>query len=234
MLVPVAGVPNPREMNRRNRAFIPTMLKDQDPAKFPPVYIFNTFNREHHMYCGSKGLKVIPACPAGQPYGQPLALRAIEVEEYDLADGAGNMSYWTDDGIEVARDVIGVNSQGAAFGLYTTNLEWWGVFATVNAEPTKEELAGAKAKLTRMMQLIYENGKKLAAQGPAGLSQIGENHALAAAFLGVPAPWGTVQQAMDACPWCKNPVNQGAIKCPTCHEILDLEAAAKLGKPAKK
>lgn len=249
MLVPHTGELAPSIMNRRQRANIPALLRQADPERFPPVYVFNVFNREHQIHFGSKGLKTIPACPAGRSFGPPLVFKAIEIEEYDLADGQGNMSFTAEEGMTVARDVIGVNSTYAQLGLYTTNLEHWGVFVTdrldkcrecdgsgkvgksdkacaecfgMGGVPSSKELAAANAKLTKLMRVIFANGKALAAKGPMGLDQIQENHNLAAAFLGEQTPWATAPQvARTACPHCAEAILPAAKKCIHCGEWLD-------------
>ena len=221
-LVPHVGSLEPSKMNRRQRPTIPALLQQDDPAKFPPVYVFNTFNREHRVNMGGKGFKVVPACPPDKPFSEPLVLRSIEIEEYDLADGVGSMSFTAEDGLDVARDVIGVRSTYAALGLYSTNLEWWGVFATLNNPPKKDELEEAKRKLTRMMRVIFENGKVLAASGPLGLASISPNHNIAAEFLGESKPWTTSPEvARINCPECAEKIMPSAKVCIHCKAKLD-------------
>ena len=227
MLVPVSGNASSAYANRRTRANIPSMMKDQDPKKFPPIYIFNTYNRQHVIHHGSWGQKLIPACTPGEDYSTPLILKAIEIQEYDLADGAGNMGFVAEDGIELARDIIGVNSPGKALGLFTTDLEWLGVFATTNQTPTDAELKAAKGKLSRWMRIVYDDGAKLAASGPKGLDQIQENHNVAAQFLGIKnPPWLTVlpaQEGVEKCPQCLEEVQIGAKFCKHCRQAIERE-----------
>lgn len=227
--VAASGEVNIGDANRFVRPNIPALLKNQDPKQFPPVYIFNTFQREHQIPFGGKGLKIIKACEPGEKYSEPLKLDAIEIEEFNLADGAGNMSFTAEAGLEVAHDLIGAKPGVAAqIDLFTTNLEWWGVFVTTNEVPTPKELSDAKKKLTRMMQMIFDAGKKLATAGPAGLAQISENHNLAADFLGVQAPWTTVPEAKEervSCPECGEKIMPQAKLCIHCHSRLDGKAA---------
>ena len=228
MLVPVAGNINPGELNRRRRAVISKQLLDQDPKRFPPIYIFNIFNREHQIKKGAWGTKLIPACAPGEAYSKPVVLKAIEIQEYDLADGAGNMSFITEDGMALAKDYIGSGSASPGLSLYSTNLEWYGVFASENEKPTSAELSEAKRKLTRMMQAIFADGKMLAMKGPNGLAQIGPNHNLAAQFLGIDPPWGGPIQAkgeVALCPECQEEIKPGAKICKHCHSRLDKKSA---------
>jgi hypothetical protein len=221
-LVPHVGSLEPGKMNKRQRANIPALLLQDDPTKFPPIYIFNIFNREHRVHLGGKGMKTIPACQPGQPFSEPLALKAIEIEEFDLADGVGNMSFTAEDGLDIANDIIGVRSTYAELGLYTTNMQWWGCFATLNNPPKKEEIEEAKKRLTRMMRVIYEDGKQKAASGPMGLAAISPNHNLAAEFLGEAKPWTTAPEvARISCPECAEKIMPTAKICIHCHSKLD-------------
>lgn len=227
--VAASGEVNIGDANRFLRPNIPALLKNQNPEQFPPVYVFNTFNREHQIPFGGKGLKVIKACEPGEKYSEPLKLDAIEIEEYNLADGGGNMSFTAESGMEVALDLIGATKGVAAqLDLFTTNLEWWGVFVSTNEVPTVKELAQARTKLTKMMQMIFDHGKKLAAAGPAGLAQVGPNHNLAAEFLGVVPPWSTLPEVKEeriACPECGEKIMPQAKLCIHCHTRFDGKAA---------
>ena len=230
MLVPVKGIPNPSEANRRNRAIIPSVLRNQDPNRFPPVYIFNIYDRSHVIPFGGFGTRTILACPKDAEYSEALVLDAMVLQEYDLADGSGNMSFTAEDGMEVARDLIGVNSSSPGIGLYTTNLEWWGVFATRSEKPLRRELDAARAKLTKMMQFIFENGKALAQEGPLGLNKIGPNHYRAAEYLNLSAPWATVASPMERCPVCKESIQPEALKCRFCGHVIGEELPTPAAK----
>ena len=106
MLVPVAGRYDAAEVNRRRVPPVPKSLREQDPRKFPPVYVFNVGPRRHEFPPLNQGLRILEACPKGQLYSKPLVFRNIEMEPYDLADGAGNMAWLEEDGIDKAKALI--------------------------------------------------------------------------------------------------------------------------------
>lgn len=223
MLVPVAPNTDPREANRRQRTPIPARLLNQDPKKFPPVYIFNIFPREHVIPLGGWGTKRVPACEAGKPYSEPLILKSIEMQDKDLADGAGNMGLEFCDGIDLANDLLGVRSMNDKPGLYTSNMTWWGLFATENEVPTQKELTTAREKLTKMMKLIFDNGKSLV-QGNHP-EQISANHNIAAEFLNLTPPWGAITSAQKACKSCAESIQGAAKKCRFCGADPDKDPA---------
>ena len=151
MLMPVRA--NATEMLRKRNRTMPAMKAALGTVKVPPVYIFNVWTRTW-----GEGKYTIPACPEGEDHSEPLVIDGLVLSEYDLGDGGANMGTAVDAGMAVAQDIIGVNSTSPALDLFTTNREWFGVFATTNEQPTKKEIAAARAKLVRMMELIYAKG----------------------------------------------------------------------------
>lgn len=233
MLVPVAGDLKALELNRRNRT-MPAMAKALNTVKVPPIYIFNIGPRSWAKGNGAQGRYEIPACEAGKPYSKPLVIDGLVLSEYDLGDGAGNMATAVDPGAEVASDIVGTRSTSAALDLFTTNLEWFGVFATVNEKPTKAELEAAREKLTRMMELIYAKGSELVQAGEKVNMLDRKNYNEAAEFLGRQPLWGSHEHALTACPWCAEPVREGAVICKSCKGVIDPERHAQLEATQKK
>lgn len=232
MLVPVAGNYDAAEVNRRRVPPIPKSLREQDPRKFPPAYIFNVGPKRHEFPPLNKGPRYLEACPKGKPYGEPLVLRNIEMEPYDLADGGGNMAWNEEDGFEKAKALIHEGRGGLS--LDAEDLTWWGVFVTENAEPTKKELADARAKLTRMMRLIYDTGSGLKLRGhvfPVN-SRDPEIYNEAADFLGQSPLFGVADHTMGKCVFCKESIIDGAVLCRHCGSRQDSKEAQELrGKP---
>jgi hypothetical protein len=253
MLVPVHGSKNEvnaLQLNKRNRT-MPTMKAALDTVKAPPVYVFNVWHRPW----GEHPLR-IPACKPGKPYSKPLVIDALVLAEYDLGDGGGNMGTTVDPGWAVAQSIIGAMSAplvrvtkkseddeegedvveeipdeligGIPGGLFTTNKEWFGVFATMNAKPTEEELQKANLKLKTMQQLIYSTGSELLQAGEKVDMLNRRNYNDAAKFLGLAPLWGNQEHTMDRCVFCKEPIIAGAIKCRHCNSRLDTAEAKRL------
>lgn len=245
MLVPVQGGADALQLNKRNRT-MPTMRDALNTVKAPNIYIFNTWKRPWD----EKGYR-IPACKPGKEYSKPLVIDALVLAEYDLGDGGGNMGTTVDGGMSVALSIIGaatdptlrvVNGEaeeiveeavgGIPGGLFTTNKEWFGVFATQNEEPSAEELESARGKLSQMMQLIYDTGSELLQAGEKVDMLNRRNYNDAAKFLGRQALWGNNEHSMDHCVFCKEPIVAGAIKCRHCNSRLDSKEAKELMKPS--
>jgi hypothetical protein len=235
MLVPMQGTVT--ELKKRTRT-LPQMQAALNTIKVPPVYIFNIFNRAWPNRVGAGRSYSIPACEPGEAYSKPVEVSSLVFTEYDPAGGAGVMGVTSDPGmnaeidgqhlIGVTNDIIGTNSTSAALDPFTTNLEWFGVFATMNKVPTKEELAKAKGKLSQMMRLIYAKGaEKIEQNEPVAMLDRG-NYNDAANFLGRKPLWGHQEHILDRCIFCQESIQEGAIKCRHCNERLDSPEAKKL------
>ena len=234
MLVPVRGTL--AELRKRTRT-MPQMKAALSLVPIPPVYIFNVGNREWRGRVGAGKGYNIPACKPGQKYSDPIIIDSLVLTEYDLADGANNMGTLSNPGqtgivdgqryIGVANDIIGTDSTSAALDLFSTNLEWFGVFSTTNKTPSAEELATANGKLREMMKLVYAKGAELVEQNQAVPMLDRKNYNDAAEFLGVTPLWGNHDHVLDTCPICKNRIMQGALKCTHCGEKLNAANIAK-------
>jgi hypothetical protein len=228
MLVPVAGRYDAAEVNRRRVPPVPKSLREQDPRKFPPVYVFNVGPRRHEFPPLNKGLRVLEACPKGEPYSTPLVFRNIEMEPYDLADGAGNMAWLEEDGIDKAKALIHEGRGGLSID--AEDLTWWGVFVTENEEPTKKELDGARKKVHQMLRLVYDTGSNLKLRGhvfPVN-SRDPELYNEAAELLGQSPLFGVAEHTMGKCVFCKEPIIEGALLCRHCGSRQDSKEAGEI------
>jgi hypothetical protein len=230
MLVPVSGRIDPAELNRRHIAPVPKVLQEQDPKRFPPTYIFNVGPRRHEFPPTERGARFLEACPKGQAYSKPLIFRNIEMEVYDLADGGGNMGRLEEEGIDKARALV---HSGVDLSIDTPNLEWLGVFVTENEKPTAQELSDAKGKLNQYMRLVYDHGSELLQQGTAVVPGDRKLYNEASVLLGMKPLFGVSEHTFDRCVFCKEVIQEGAIKCKSCGERLDGDEAKKLKAVAK-
>lgn len=236
-------------LKKRTRT-LPQMAAAFATAKVPPVYLFNVGPRSFQRP-GPRGTVTIPACLPGEPHSEAVKIDGLVLSEYNLGDAGGAMGTTADpalDGVDdegrplfgVADDVIGKHSSSPELGLQTSNLEWFGVFATSNETPTAAELKAANGKLTRMMQLIYEDGAgKLRQNDPGHLdaSCRMQERALyndAAKFLNRPLLWGSEEHALARCPECQEPIMSGATFCKHCSQAIDpASVLARANKRAK-
>src|SRR5512146_464892 len=127
----------------------------------PPIYIFNIYPKAWEVPLGGLGTFRIPACPEGKAHSEPLLIKGMNRDEYDLGD-SGRMSWNVLPGEQLAKTIVGIDSGSPALSEFTSNREWWGVFMSYNAVPTQEELAEARKKLTALMTVFLERGDKLA------------------------------------------------------------------------
>jgi hypothetical protein len=225
MLVPVTGNYDPNTVNRRQIPPMPKALREQDPKRFPPVFIFNVGPRRHEFPPSEKGSRFLEACPAGAKHSEPLTLRNIEMEIYDLADGGGNMARLEEEGSEKALALI---HSGVALSLDTPNLEWLGVFVTENETPTAKEIADAKKKLHAYMRLVHDKGSEAVQQGtkvdPIDRAIYNE----ACVILGLPPLFGTLDRMMAKCVFCMESIVEGAVLCKHCGSRQDGDEAKKI------
>lgn len=234
MVVPVENLSNPGEFNRRRVPPIPKSLKNQDPKRFPPLYMFNVGPRRWEFPPNDRGSRFLEACPKGKPYSDALVIPNIVMEIYDLADGGGNMGRLEEDGIDVALGLIHGGPSGPKLSLDTANLEWFGVFVTENEVPTKLEIDNAKKKLHQMMRLVYDTGSSLVSQN-ADMSKRDGDKVLfneAAEFLGLRPLWGTDDHIAERCVFCQENIRAGAVLCRHCNSRQDTPEAKELRKKA--
>jgi hypothetical protein len=237
MLVPVRG--GIENLQKRNRPILAQQAALSTIA-IPSVYIFNVGPRIWRGVGGGKQW-VIPACPEGQRYSDPVEVPMLNVSELDPADGANNMGVCIDAGLSgqqkiggefrqvagVADDIIGRNSTSPALDLYTTNGEWFGVFVSKDAEPSEEELEAAEEKLREMMQLIYSSGAEKVQAGEKVLPNDRKRYNEAAEYLHQKPLWGNLDHTLDACPLCGEDIRQGAKICKHCQRPID-EASVRV------
>lgn len=216
-----------KSLNRRTRAHIPSNMKAAREA-VPPSYIFNVYPQSWTKGLGSLGTFVIPACPEGAEYSEPLVVKSFIDCEYDLGDGTGRMGWFPENGEQVAKDIVGIGSSLETLQPCTTNKEWLGVFISKSNPPRKSEIQEAKNKLTRYMQVLLKEADDLALGGEKGISQIGSMHRKAVKFLNQSRAWAVMPEKLDSCPGCQQQIRKGVVRH-DCGAILDWDKAIELG-----
>jgi hypothetical protein len=90
------------------------------------------------------------------------------------------------------------------------NLTRQGVFASMNAVPTEEELQKAEARRLAYYKFRFEEANGLARSNPAMLQQILIlDHHMAAEMFGVDVEWHRVVSAKIECPNCGEKIKEG-------------------------
>lgn len=244
MLVPVQG--GVAQLQKRNRTFL-TQQAMLATVSIPSVYIFSVGVREWRGVGGGREW-VIPACPKGQRYSDPVEIPALCLSEIDLADGGNNMGTCIDSAMSgeqkigtevkhmngVAQDIIGINSTIPGLELNTTNGAWFGVFVSREEEPSDEEIEEAESKLRDMMQLIYAAGAEHVQAGEKVVPGDRKRYNEAAEYLHVAPLWGSHDHTMDQCPECGEDIRKGANVCKHCNLAIDeASVAARANKRAK-
>lgn len=228
MLVPVQG--GVASLQKRNR-----MIQQQKASlatiAIPDVYVFNVSQREFRNRFAAGTNYNIPACPRGARHSKPVVIPAITLSEIDYADGGNNLGVVMNQGLSavvgeqkfvgVANDVLGTDSTSPALGVFTTNLEWLGCFATANEEPTDEEIDAANLKLRQYMELVYSTGAELVQAGKPVAMIDRPLYNEAAEVLGRKPFWGTLDHTRASCPECHEDIIDGANFCKHCQQPID-------------
>ena len=128
--------------------------------------------------------------------------------------------------IGIADDIIGTSSSSPAFGLFTTNGEWMGVFWSHSNPPKHEEVLAAGAKMKKRMELVYQQGAELVQAGTAVKPNDRAIYNEAADVLGRPQFWGSLQHTLGQCPECKENIIDGATFCKHCQQAIDPASVA--------
>lgn len=110
-----------------------------------------------------------------------------------------------------------------------TNLYRWGVFWTINDQPTDEELAAAYEKKEANYNRLIEEAKMFHMGGAETRKQIGFTHRLAASYYGLEFEWNQLYTERRECPGCGSNVKASAVICPQCPAVFDWTKAVALG-----
>lgn len=219
-----------RDLNTR---FVPPELEAiQEISEARKVYIFNVGPWQHIQYMGSLGRKIVPACPEGQKYSEPLVIPGIVEELYP--DTEKSMKRIHHDGLKFAEAIVGIGPHM----LPGNSLTRVGVAICKQWPPKKEEIAAAWNALAEgeLADLIRE-ANSAAATGPKAMEEtISPRHYMAARLLNkgvADCPWigrATETRARVECKFCGEPMKTGIPRCPNCKEIVDQELYDKLSK----
>ena len=213
-----------QELRSRNSKIIERA--DVDWRALGDYYIFNIGPHKWEVGRGGLGTFIIPACPEGAEYSAPLRIPKQYPEGKDL--DMNKMAEILRDGMKLAIDIVGYSphqSPGA-------DLRRYGVFLAKGEEPTKKELADARAKLNgEDLKLVQEANQAYMAGPDKAQETISAAHRQAAVRTNNgDLPWVRGAEQKSKCPICKTPVDPEAAICVHCKAVLDEKAviAARL------
>jgi len=199
---------------------LPMKLKVIEDLKSAKVHIFNVGPWQQQVNTGSTGSFLIPGCPQDKSYVEMLVLNAVTgemeppisiiMEEY-VIKSEDEMSSLTEDGWNFALQMIGVG-RGR---IPAHSLTRFGIFASKNSVPTKEELADAHRQLEEECRKIVKYAGDLYSTDRKGFSRIvrPEVHFVAAKVLGRDNPQDS--------PWMLDANPVGRIKCKMCGRVVE-------------
>jgi hypothetical protein len=182
-----------------------------------PYYIFNIYSNEYTINLGTCGLWYIPACPEGREYMRaPKAIPGTLEENYP---------HFTDSEEFRARAWVGEDIVTAILGTDRPmeNITNFGIFATHNEVPTKQEIAAAKKLLIPQLQrLIAQADQFYASAKPEERQSVyDDKYFRAARYLNVKKPWLSEAAEMTVCPFCSIAVSPVAAICSGCNQVIN-------------
>jgi len=213
-----------------------------------PIYIYTTYCQDHHIFLGIFGQYFLKGVDTHgftngddwEPYRLATTLKS-RIVGYDMDSagafgpmeaGIGAMKYDIYDGLDIAADLLKRNEQG------DTNLENWGVFASMHNPPLQEEIKLAKTKLHKKLEKVVHQADQYNRGTIFEQKSIGMNHRNAANYLKVARDWAKETEVLISCPYCTTAVREDCPICPTCHktinQVLLEEIDARIQSKAKK
>lgn len=182
-----------------------------------PWYIFNIYSHTDTINLGTCGLWYIPPCPEGTQWTRaPQTVPGTFEEMYP---------HFTD-GVEFrSRAVPGEDIVAAilADDRPQEGLKRFGIFASHNSSPTKEELSQAKAKLVPYLQSLIALADRMhvSADSQERMSVYDDKFYRAARYLNVKKTWLSEAAEMTVCPFCSIAVSPNAAICSGCNQVID-------------
>lgn len=185
-----------------------------------PFYLFNIYRREFSINLGTCGQYYIPGCPEGVDFVKsPNVVPGTVQDIYPHFTDSEEYRCTPTPGEDVVKSILGTDRP-------EEDITRFGVFASNNEKPTKEELAEAKKKLIPFLQKQIAQADRYFASADAGERQSVYDIKFfeAARYLNVKKPWLSEAAEMTLCPFCSSAVRPGAPKCGSCHEIINMQA----------
>lgn len=185
-----------------------------------PTYLFNIYSNEYTVNTGTTGMWWIPPCPEGKEYVRgPKEVPGTVVDTYPHFTDSQQFRSRAVPGEDIVRAVLGVDNPAE-------NITHFGVFASRNEKPNRQELDAAKRKLVPQLQKLLAQADQLFASPDAmeKKSVYDDKYFRAARYLNVKKPWLSEAAEMTLCPFCSIPVRPEASRCSGCGEIINQAA----------
>ncbi len=207
------------------------------------VHVYNVSPWKHESPQGSLGTFFIPACPKGQEFARMKPIPGIVYEvmpnNADMASlrlETGNEARGgSSGGRYIAEQILGSGAHQDARGSLVRRGVFIGSEVGPNANPTKQELAKARATLNEYYNYLVAEARSAYAAGPAMWEAARrDEHFVAAAALNLEdEPWAknhTSSIERKKCPVCAQTTDKDAIRCATagCGYVFDMEAWKRL------
>jgi len=222
---PRGAAPALAETHRRmnTRSVPPVLAAVEALSKQTQVYIFNVGPWQHIQHMGSLGRYIIPPCPEGKKYSDPLVIPGIVSELYPESEAS--MKRVDSDGYETALQILGIGAHMAP----SNSLKRYGVSVSKQWPPTEAEIKEAWENLkSGELEALIREANSAAATGPQSMEQtINSRHFEAARLLKKSVgdcPWlvrSTSVAERVECKFCGEPMKANLAKCPNCKEIVN-------------
>lgn len=194
-----------------------------------PWYLFNIYSTEHQINLGTAGQYYIPPCPEGKEWVRSPNIIPGTVEDI--------YPHFTEGEEYRCRAIPGEDVVKAALGIgigqgKQEDIRRFGIFASHNSKPTKEDLVEARKHLVPELQREVRQADRLAASAdPMDRKSVESEHFLRAArYLNIKKSWMNESQEMTQCRFCMVAVSPSAVICHSCKEVINPEAYAAMKK----
>ena len=187
-----------------------------------PTYIFNIYSIDHGMRnTGTTGTYYVGPCPEGQAYYRsPTPVPAVVQDIYPHFGEKEEYRALAVPGDDIVAAVLGISPGQNP----DDDITRFGVFASKNKTPSKQELDAARAKLITELQRQVRVADQLYADADADMrkSAFDNKFFKAARFLNVRnKPWLMENAEVSTCKWCGADVRPDVPMCPGCHKIIN-------------
>lgn len=181
------------------------------------TYLFNIYSNEYTINLGTCGLWFIPACPEGEEYVRsPQAVPGTLEDIYPHFTEGEEFRSRPTPGEDIVKAILGLDRP-------QENITHFGVFASRNETPTKQEIIAAKKLLILQLQKDLARADQYFASSRAEERQsvYDDRFFRAARFLNVKKPWLSEAAEMTVCPFCNIAVSPNASICHGCQQVID-------------